>query len=145
MAKIPTALHTHINTALADNAVCLLATVLQDGFPQVSPRGSMMVLDDEHLALWERSQGTITAQLRDGDKVMVYFRNGELRTSGLLPLGGIARFYGIASVLKSGPVYEQVWDRCVPFEKGRDPEKKGFAVVIKVERAEDLAGKPLKD
>jgi len=28
-------------------------------------------------------------------------------------------------------------------EKDRDPEKKGYAVLIKVERAEDLDGKPL--
>jgi hypothetical protein len=28
-------------------------------------------------------------------------------------------------------------------EKDRDPEKKGFAVLIKIERAEDLNGAPL--
>jgi hypothetical protein len=28
-------------------------------------------------------------------------------------------------------------------EKDRDPDKKGFAVLIKVERAEDLDGQPL--
>jgi hypothetical protein len=28
-------------------------------------------------------------------------------------------------------------------EKDRDPEKKGFAVLVKIERAEDLSGKPL--
>src|SRR5262245_42516555 len=69
LAKIPKALHPHINNAMADNAVCLLATVLADGHPQVSPRGSTMVFDDTHLAVWERSLGTITAQLKDGDKV----------------------------------------------------------------------------
>ena len=28
-------------------------------------------------------------------------------------------------------------------EKDRDPEKKGFAVLIKIERSEDLDGMPL--
>ena len=144
MARIPKSLHPHIDTAMENNAVCLLATVLADGTPQVSPRGSMMVFDDEHLALWERSTGTVTAQLKDGDKVTVFFRKGELRASGALPLGGIARFYGKAAIHKSGPIYDQVWNRCIPVEKSRDPEKKGFAVLIKVDRAEDLAGKPLK-
>jgi hypothetical protein len=37
--------------------VCLVATVLPSGFAQVSPRGSTMVYDDEHLALWERGKG----------------------------------------------------------------------------------------
>ncbi len=144
MAKIPKVLHPHIDNAMADNAVCLLATVLTDGYPQVSPRGSMMVFDDEHLAVWERSLGTITAQLKNGDKVTIFFRKPELRAAGLLPLGGIARFYGTAAVHKTGPIYEEVWNRCIPVEKSRDPDKKGFAVLIKVERAEDLAGKPLK-
>jgi hypothetical protein len=36
-----------------------------------------------------------------------------------------------------------VWRRLVPPEKDRDPDKKGFAVLIKVERAEDLDGQPL--
>jgi hypothetical protein len=29
-------------------------------------------------------------------------------------------------------------------ERQRDPERKGFAVLIKVERAEDLRGQPLR-
>ncbi len=55
MATIPKVLHEHINTAFPAN-VCLVATVLPNGFAQVSPRGSTMVFDDEHLALWERGR-----------------------------------------------------------------------------------------
>ena len=50
------------------------------------------------------------------------------------------RFNGTAHVVKSGPQYEEVWRRLVQPEKDRDPEKKGFAVLIKIERAEDLDG-----
>jgi hypothetical protein len=38
-----------------------------------------------------------------------------------------------------------VWKRLVQPGKDRDPEKKGFAVLITVERAEQLDGAPLKD
>ena len=34
--------------------------------------------------------------------------------------------------------------RLVQPEKDRDPDKKGFAVLIRVERAEDLDGAPLQ-
>ena len=34
----------------------MVATALPDGYAQVSPRGSTMVYDDEHLALRERGQ-----------------------------------------------------------------------------------------
>ena len=143
MAVIPKALHEHINTAFPAN-VCLVATVLPNGFAQVTPRGSTMVYDDDHLALWERGKGSTTGNLRDKTKVTVFFRKPQLRESGLLPKGGIARFYGEAEIKKSGPAYEEVWRRLVQPEKDRDHDKKGFAVLIKVERAEDLDGQPLK-
>jgi len=102
-----------------------------------------MVFDDEHLALWERGKGTTSQNLKDGSKITVFFRKSELRQAGILPKGGIARFYGVAEVHKSGPIYEEIWNRLVQLEKDRDPEKKGFGVLIKVERAEDLDGAPL--
>ncbi len=142
MSRIPRALHEHINTAFPAN-VCLVATVLPSGFAQVSPRGSTMVVDDEHLGLWERGRGSTSATLANGTKLTVFFRKPQLRESGVLPKGGIARFYGTAEIHRSGPVYEEIWRRLVQPEKDRDPDKKGYAVLIGVERAEDLEGKPL--
>jgi hypothetical protein len=37
-----------------------------------------------------------------------------------------------------------VWRRLVQPEKDRDPEKQGHAVLIEIERAEELDGAPLK-
>jgi hypothetical protein len=142
LAKIPKVLHEHINTAFPATP-CLVGTVLPNGFAQVSPRGSTMVYDDEHIALWERGKGSTNANLKDGTKVTVFFRKPALREAGILPKGGIARFYGVAKIEKSGPAYEEVWTRLVQPEKERDPQKKGFAVLIRVERAEDLDGSPL--
>jgi hypothetical protein len=142
MPKIPKVLHEHINTAFPAN-VCLLGSVLPNGFAQVTPRGGTMVYDDEHIALWERGKGSSAENMKDGSKLTIYFRKPSLREDGTLPLGGIARFYGIAEIHRSGPVYEEVWRRLIQPEKDRDPDKKGYAVLINVERAEDLAGQPL--
>lgn len=142
MATIPKTLQPHINTAFPD-FVCLVGTAQPDGYAQISPRGSTMVFDDNHLALWERGKGSTNAALHDGTKVTVYFRKPQLRADGVLPKGGIARFYGTAKVVKSGPQYDEVWRKLVQPEKDRDPEKKGFAVLIKIDRAEDLDGAPL--
>jgi hypothetical protein len=142
VATIPKTLQPHINTAFPDN-VCLVGTALPSGYAQITPRGSTMVLDDDHIALWERGKGSTTGNLHDGSKVTVYFRKPQLRADGVLPKGGIARFYGTAQVVKSGPQYDEVWRRLVQPEKDRDPDKKGFAVLIKIERAEDLDGDPL--
>jgi hypothetical protein len=142
MARIPQHLHEPINTAFPAN-VCLVATTLPSGFAQVSPRGSVMVYDDENLAIWERGKGTTNESLADGTKVTVYYRNPKLRESGVLPAGGVARFYGVAKLHKSGPVYDKIWDKLIAPEKERDPQKKGFGVLIRIERAETLDGKPL--
>jgi hypothetical protein len=142
LAKIPKVLHEHINTAFPATP-CLVGTVLPNGFAQVSPRGSTMVFDDEHIALWERGKGSTNANLKDGTKVTVFFRKPQLREAGILPKGGVARFYGVAKLYKSGPVYEEIWTRLVQPEKERDPQKKGFGVLIQVERAEDLDGAAL--
>ncbi|HEX5325383.1 MAG TPA: pyridoxamine 5'-phosphate oxidase family protein [Acetobacteraceae bacterium] len=142
MTTIPKILQPHINASFP-NEVCLIATVLPDGFAQVTPRGSTMVYDDDHLAIWERGKGSTNAGLADGSRVTVFFRKPQLRAEGILPKGGIARFYGRAELHKTGPAYDEVWHRLVQPEKDRDPEKKGFAVLIRVERAQDLDGQPL--
>jgi hypothetical protein len=140
---IPKVLHEHIDTAFPAN-VMLVGVVQPNGYAQISPRGSTMVYDDQHLALWERGKGSTNRLLQDGTKVTVFLRKPALREAGILPKGGVARFYGTAKLHKSGEAYERVWEKLVQPEKDRDPQRKGFAVLIKIERGEDLDGEPLK-
>jgi hypothetical protein len=142
MARIPKTLQPHIDSAFPE-FVCQIGTVLPNGYAQITVRGSTMAYDDEHFALWERGRGSTNENLADGTKVTIFFRKPALRADGTLPAGGVARFYGTARIYKSGEVYDEVWRRLIQPEKDRDPEKKGYAVLIAVERAEDLGGKPL--
>jgi hypothetical protein len=50
----------------------------------------------------------------------------------------------MAKIYRSGGEYEEIWRRLVQPEKDRDPDKKGYAVLVKIDRAEDLAGEALK-
>ena len=70
MAKIPKILQSHIDTAFPAN-VCLVGSVLPNGFAQVTPRGGTMVFDDEHIGLWERGKGSTSANLKDGTPLTV--------------------------------------------------------------------------
>ena len=97
LPKIPQVLHEHINTAYPAN-VCLIGTVLPNGFAQITPRGSTMVFDDEHIALWERGKGTTTENLTGGTPVTIIMRKPALREAGILPKGGILRLYGRAKI-----------------------------------------------
>ena len=141
MARIPQAVQKLIDSAFPEH-VCLVGTVQENGYAQITPRGSTQVYDDEHISLWERGRGSTNALLKDGTKVTVFYFN--LGARDVLPMGGIVRLYGTATVHKSGPVYDKVWERLIPPERQWDPDKKGWAVLIAVDRAEDLVGQPLK-
>jgi hypothetical protein len=149
MSKIPEALHEHINAAFPQN-VCLVGSLRPDGFAQISPRGSTQVVDGDTLGIWDRGGRASSEALVDGAKLMVYFRNPALSAvarggNGLLAVGGIARFYGTAELHREGAAYEQVWNNMVQQERDADPDKKGFAVLIRVTLAEDLRGNPLPE
>ena len=122
---------------------CLLGTVLGNGFAQITPRGSTQVYDDQHISIWERGRGTTTATISEDTNVTVFYFN--LGARDVLPIGGIVRLYGTASIHKSGPVYDRVWERLIEPEKNYDPDKKGWAVLIKIDRVEDLLGQPLQE
>ncbi|MEI9885835.1 MAG: hypothetical protein WDN08_04925 [Rhizomicrobium sp.] len=140
MGTIPKKVWPLINGAFPTHT-CLIGTVLPNGFAQITPRGSTQVYDDDHISLWERGRGSSTALLADGANATVFYFN--LGAKDVLPIGGLVRLYGTATAHKSGPVYDKVWERLIEPEKKSDPEKKGWAVLIRIARAEDLLGQPL--
>ena len=142
MGTIPKKVHDLINTAFPNN-VCLVGSTLSNGYAQITPRGSTFVYDADHIMLWERGRGSTADEMKDGTKLTVYYQNFGKRD--VLPMGGIARLYGTAKIYKSGPVYDKVWQMLIPPEKERDPDKKGYAVLIKIERTEDLLQQIIKD
>ncbi len=144
MASIAKKIQPHIDGAFPAH-VCLVGSVLPDGYAQISPRGSVQVYDDNHLSLWERGRGSTTGNTENGSQLTVYYSNYDLMSSGVLPIAGIARLYGKAEIHKSGPVYDKVWERLIQPEKDRDPDKNGWAVLIKIEKSEDLLGAPITD
>lgn len=137
MIQLTDQMRREIDPALANGCPCIVATVSPDGVPNAGYKGSVMVFDDTSLAYWERTyQGTL-ANVEANPKVMVVFRNPATRAAW--------RFVGTARVHKEGPLREQVMARTVPAELDRDPERKGFAVIVAVEHVLPLSGqKPMQ-
>ena len=115
-----------IDNAAAKGTPCMLTTVLPDGYPNPSFRGSMMVFDSERLAYWDRTLRGALASIQTNPKVAVLFRDPATRKSW--------RFYGDAELHRDGPLREQVMARTPQAELDRDPERKGVAVLIRVDR-----------
>ena len=121
-----------IAQAIAEGTICVLATAGEDGVPDIGLKGSMMVFDQEHLAYWERTRGRHLENLRRTPGAAVLYFNRERRQ--------YVRFFGQAELYEDGPIREQVMQRTVAAELDRDPERKGIAVLIRVDRVEDPYG-----
>lgn len=137
---IPKRFQPHINAAYPTH-VMTVGTVLSDGFAQITPRGSIRVYDDHHISIWERGIGRTQEQLRDGAPVTLFYGNLELISEGL----GFTRLYGHATLHREGPVFERVWEELIEPERRQDPDRKGFAVLVKIDRVEDLRGNPVPE
>lgn len=121
-----------LNNALADRMVCLVGTASKDGEPQISMKGSVSVYDGETLAYWERSMRSALENVNDNPKVVIFYRNPEKRINW--------RFHGTATVHESGEIREKVKGQTPQPELDRDPDDKGFAILVKVDRITDLGG-----
>jgi general stress protein 26 len=125
-----------VNNALANGSPCILATVSGDGEPDIGYKGSMMVFDDESLAYWERTKRQHMKNVKENPKVIVLFRDGKTNAAW--------RFHGTATMHEDGPIRDQVMARTVKEELDKDPEHKGAAVVIRLDKITNMGGQVLQ-
>jgi hypothetical protein len=130
-----------INNAWTDGYVCLLATVGSDG-PNISPKGSMMVFDDQHLAYWERSKKKALENLQKDKRVVMMYSNFKAQRDGVLP-NGFLRFWGTVEMHESGPIHDAIFARLSKREQEHAGADTGIGILIKIERAADLHGTSL--
>ena len=138
MIKLSDDVKKLVNSALADNVACLLGTVSADGQPQIGPKGSVVFVDDGTLAYWERARRSALTNVGANPKVVIYYRNPA--KADVLPRGAALRFHGTATVYETGPMREKIKAMIVPIEIERDPENKGAAVLVKLDKVTDLQG-----
>jgi general stress protein 26 len=124
-----------IDNALANGSPCIIATVSADGEPDIGYKGSMMVFDNDSLAYWERTKRVHMKNVKENPKVIVLFRDAKTKAAW--------RFHGTATLLESGAIRDQVMARTVKDELDKDPERKGAAVVIKLDKITNMGGQVL--
>src|SRR5205814_5555031 len=115
---------------LAEQRLGFVATVCSDGTPNLSPKGTTAVWDDEHLVFLDLySPGTV-ANIEAGNAVVEVNVVDPIRRKGY-------RFKGGAEVHRDGPVFEDVvqW-----YEEERGTDRAGIksVVLVRVERAAPL-------
>ena len=114
-----------------------VATVCPDGTPNLSPKGTTAVWDDEHLVFLDLfSPGTV-ANIEAGHRVVEVNVVDPIRRKGY-------RFKGPAAVHRDGPVFEDVvewYER----ERGTERARIKSAVLITVEEAAPLVSPAYAD
>ena len=113
-------------TALTDGSPVLVASAGKTGMPDLAFKGSFMVLDNDHLAYWERAHGTTLQNISENGQVCVLYRNAQTRAAW--------KFFGVAELFPEGPVREEIMSRTIEIELSRDPERKGVGVRVRVDR-----------
>ncbi len=136
MIKLTDEMRNLVNNALANGSPCILASVSAEGEPDIGFKGSMMVFDDESLAYWERTRRQHLKNIQANPKVVVLFWDARTYVHW--------RFHGTATLHEQGALRDQVMARTIKAELDKDLERKGGAVIIRVDRVTNLAGQVLQ-
>jgi len=105
-----------------------VATVCPDGTPNLSPKGTTTVWDDDHLVFADIRSPNTVANLRHNPVVEINVVDPFLRKG--------YRFKGPAQVLTEGDLYEQIM--AFYEERGSPRERIRAVVLVTVERARPL-------
>ena len=114
-----------------------VASVCPDGTPNLSPKGTTIVWDDEHLAFLDLHSPQTVRNIEAGNAVVEINVVDPIRRKGY-------RFKGPAEVLRDGPLYEDVV-RFFETERGTDRARIKSVVVVTVEHAAALVSPAYED
>ena len=114
---------------LIETNQCFIATADPNGAPNLGPKGSTRVLDDEHLMFTEITGQQTWANVQAGSQVAIAVVAAD-RRSGY-------RFVGSPEVITSGPLLERAAEAMQA--RGIKAPVKGV-VVMKVDAIYSLAG-----
>ena len=132
MIKLTDEMKEHIDNAHSYDIPMIIATASASGEPNMSFRGSFMAFDDEHLAFWDRTQQTGLSHIEENPQVLAMLIDFDK--------GVRFKFFGTAEVHRDDDIREQVMARVVQHEIDRDPDRVGYAIVIRVDRITSLSG-----
>lgn len=110
---------------------CFHATVSKEGIPNIAPKRSTRIFDDETLIFNEGVGGITWNNILDGSKVAVGVVNREI-------LDGF-RFLGTPEVITEGPVYEKSAELSV---KNGMPKPKAV-ILVHIEEIHSLKPGPM--
>ncbi|HZQ38690.1 MAG TPA: hypothetical protein VFD32_22385 [Dehalococcoidia bacterium] len=118
-----------VNGALANGTPICLAYVDDQGRPVQSLRGSTQVYSDHQLCIWLRNpEGGIVRALQRSPALSLLYRDSKTRTTLI--------FQGRGQIEPDPAVRERVFALSPEVEQNHDPERRGLALIIEIERGQ---------
>ena len=138
MIELTDDMRDRLASALTDGCPVVISTVDDDGQPHLSFYGTTQVLSADQLALWVRNPaGGLLTRIVDNPRIALLYRNSPDRVS--------YQFLGRARTESDETVRTHVFDNSPEIERSLDPDRKGVAVVIDVDRVQGRAyGDPVE-
>ena len=121
-----------IKEFLSQGRLAFVATATREGVPNVVPKGSLGVLDDDHLVFADLYSQKTKHNLSENAQVAVAVVNPAAYEG--------YQFKGTAQTVDSGEAYEKALEIVDSIRMDRSKVK--YAVIIKVEEIFDLAPGP---
>jgi Pyridoxamine 5'-phosphate oxidase len=124
---IPDHVRALVNCALASGLPMAVAYVDGDGQPVLSPRGSTQVYGPAQLTIWVRNaEGGLASAVAANPRLALLYRDSRTRTTLI--------FQGRGSVVSDQAVRDRVFELAPEVEQNHDPDRRGAALLIEVER-----------
>jgi len=131
--KITDAMTEAVNGALLAGTPVVVAYVDTDGRPHLSLRGSVQVFSPDQLAIWVRNpRGGLLAALPANPQLALFYRSPGTRAT--------YQFHGRAHAESDEGVRDHVYTHTAEPERNLDPERRGVAVIVDIDRVEGRDG-----
>jgi len=124
-----------INKAFEIQKPIVVAYVDENNAPQISYRGSTQAYSDKQLAIWVRNpEGRLLESIAKNPAMSLMYGNFEPTGRAFMTLRGRAH------VDSSEAVRGKVYDSAHPFERDKDKDRKGIAIIIDLDSVDGFFG-----
>jgi len=138
MIQLTDDMRDRLASALADGCPVVAASVDADGQPHLSFFGTTQVYGPDQLAIWVRDPAAaFLHRIAGHPRVAFLYRNGAERV--------MYQFHGVGRPVADEDVRRRVYERSTEVERSLDPDRRGVAVLIDVDRVRGrLRGEPVE-
>jgi len=115
-----------VNNSYDNRTPMVIVYVDENGQPSMSLRGTIQAYSDTQLAFWARITSSLPRHIAERPKLTLWYRDPATRTT--------LQFRGRARQEDDQQIRDLVFDRSPANEQAADPERKGVAIIVDLDR-----------